>query len=289
MAELSDNIIDDKYEIIDCIGEGSYGCIYKAIDKKNKKLVAIKIENDNNEILKKEIKTTLYLNKNNIEGVLKIQDYGFHHFNRYVVFNLLNNCFHKLMKINKQFSKEKIFQFAIASLNILKDIHSKNIVHRDIKPGNFMMSNDNNLYLIDFGLAECTTYVLDEKRGPCTIGTEQFCSINIQKGYEYSKRDDLISLGYVLSYFYLGKLPWQHIINEKLFIEKKKDKVGLYKLLKNAIQIQIYLEYCFKLKINETPDYKLLIRLFNKYLKNLSLKDNKEEGDEITNSSEQVL
>lgn len=272
MIEGNEDLIKNNFEIIEKIGEGSYGNIFKAIDKKNKQLVAVKMENESNEILKNEIKTTMYLNNNNISGILKILDYGFHDSKRFVVYKILNKCFLSLMKINESFSKEEVFKFAIISLGILRDIHKMNIVHRDLKPDNFMIDKNNNLYLIDLGLSDSLTYQLDEKREPSTIGSELFCSINIHEGYEYGKRDDLISLGYIFAYFLLGKLPWENgFSNKRKFIEIKKDKYNLYKLLKDTIQVQIYLEYCFKLKINDKPDYKMLIKLFSKNLKELNL------------------
>ena len=85
-------------------------------------------------------------------------------------------------------------------------MHEKNYMHRDIKPDNIMMGlgeHSNTVYLIDFGL---TRQVIDAKTGKHIpfvgmknlIGTCRYVSVNSHKGFELSRRDDLITLGYVM-------------------------------------------------------------------------------------------
>ena len=102
-------------------------------------------------------------------------------------------------------------------------MHGKFYIHRDIKPDNIMMGlaeTSNIIHLIDFGL---TRLVIDPKTGkhiPLTsgknlIGTCRYVSVNSHKGFELSRRDDLITLGYVMLNLFKGSLPWQKIATTK--------------------------------------------------------------------------
>ena len=105
-------------------------------------------------------------------------------------------------------------------------MHEERIIHRDIKPDNFLIggteATKDNIYIIDFGLAKCFKNSDGEhipfRDGKNLTGTARYASISTHKGYgkcagvmidvEQSRRDDLETIGHVLLYFLRGSLPW---------------------------------------------------------------------------------
>ena len=118
----------------------------------------------------------------------------------------------------------------------IKVVHEERIIHRDIKPDNFMIGGTeqtkNTVYIIDFGLAKCYKSSDGEhipfRDGKNLTGTARYASINTHIGYEQSRRDDLETIGHVLLYFLKGTLPWQGLPGrskaEKYANIKKKKK-----------------------------------------------------------------
>jgi serine/threonine protein kinase len=178
---------------------------------------------------------------------------------------------------------DPINKIMIRLIEILENIHGHYVIHRDIKPENFMIL-ENEIYLIDFGLA--TFYINEEHEHTIfrddrefIIGSPKYISINIHNGIEPSRRDDLISIGYIYLYLYFGKLLWSdapqeisfpetyspmHILNEKnQFRKKYKVTDVITKIaLKCNEKINEYIEYCYNLKYDEMPNYNRLKKIF---------------------------
>ena len=117
----------------------------------------------------------------------------------------------------KKFSIKTVCMVGIQMLDRLEFIHSKNIIHRDIKPDNFVVGLEEKshiIYVLDFGLSKKfrssrTHQHIKFNVNKKLTGTARYASINALKGCEQSRRDDLEAIGYVLMYFLRGSLPWQ--------------------------------------------------------------------------------
>ena len=138
-----------------------------------------------------------------------------------MIMDLLGPCLEELFyECGKKLDLETILNLGVIITDIIKKIHEKGIVYRDIKPDNFLTSIDRTeIYICDFGLAKHYMIKNEDSKeneqihrpmsdGKSLIGTPRFASINTHIGLEQSRRDDLESFGYMLVYLLKGKLPW---------------------------------------------------------------------------------
>ena len=279
---LINKILFNKYKLLKKIGKGSFGNIYLSKEKYTNNYYAIKIENKIPSIsfLENEANLLLYLN---CPKTPSIQSFGYTVNYNYLIMELLgksledifNNILHK-----KPMSLRCICNLGYQMIEILEFIHNKNIIHRDIKPDNFLMSNGGNkyLYLLDFGLAIKFRENNNSKHFPLIkgrklTGTARYASVNALNGITQSRRDDLESVGYVLLYLLKGKLPWQSLMiknkEERYYkiMEMKRD-MPINELCKDyPEEFQKYFNYVRKLEYEEDPDYNMIKNLFKDILK----------------------
>lgn len=266
-------IVNNKYKILDKIGQGSFGFIYKGENCRTKEYVAIKVESiqSNFKLLKNESKIYQYLVNN--EGFPIVKWFGKDNCNYYMVINLLGESLQSLMTRKQTFSLKLVLQIGIQIINLLKVLHEYGFIHRDVKPDNFLLGLNNKskqIHIIDFGF--CKSYLIDGKhidssqKSSNLLGTPNFASINAHHFYELSRRDDLESLGYMLLYFYNGgKLTWSDInSNEIIMIMKSCLTVDESEEDKNIIFE--FISIVRRLEFKQTPDYEALIMVLKSKL-----------------------
>jgi len=274
-------IFFSKYKAIKKLGEGSFGKVYKA--EYNGENYAIKIEHKTKEQGLLELEATImsYLKGPNIPY---IKSYGYSGDFNVLVMQLLDKSLEDLINKYSTFSSKTVAMLGYQMVNILQYIHDRHIIHRDIKPDNFVMGakEDNaKLYILDFGLAkkyrssrtliQCP-YIKKKK----LTGTARYASIHALEAYEQSRRDDLESVGYVLMYFLRGNLPWQGLKvrskedRYKKILERKKE-TSSEDLCKNyPHEFFEYVDYTRNLEYEENPDYDFLRQKFKDVLKGLN-------------------
>ena len=270
-------LINNKYKIIEELGEGSFGKIYKGENVRTGELVAIKVESiqHGNKLLKNE--SIIYQYLVNTPGVPQIKWFGKDVDNYYMVINLLGDSLQTIKNSNRTgFSLTLTLQLGIKLISLLKVIHDKGLVHRDIKPDNFLFERNENgaqLFIIDFGF--CKTFMNqstqthnDMKKTKSLIGSLTYASLNAHDFIDLSRRDDMESIGYMLIYFLLGELEWQNVPSNMAFEEKNTTIRTLKLKIVNDARIPVivrdYLKYVRGLHFDETPDYKRLIEGFKR-------------------------
>lgn len=184
---------------------------------------------------------------------------------------------------------KNVLKYTITIIEIIEKIHERGVIHRDIKPENFMISQlglqdqqdheyheepatFKRLHIIDFGLSRI--YIKDDvhipnKQNSSIVGTMRYISTHIHEGNVYSRRDDIISILYVIIYLLKGKLPWCGLKMESDDKRTKAEMVYEVKKRKSITELceglpaifERMLTYAYKIGYDEKPDYIYLKRL----------------------------
>ena len=276
-ASKGDSNFAGRYKPILEIGSGTFGVVYMAINISNGEEVAVKLETTTakDSLLLHESKVYKVLSGG--EGIPHVRWFGQEKNYEILVMDLLGSSLEKLFELcSRRFTIKTILMLADEMINRMEYIHSKNIIHRDIKPDNFVIGSGTQcykIYIIDFGLAKKyrdngTRQHIPYREDKYLAGTRRYASINAHLGIEQSRRDDMESLGYVLMYFNRGNLPWQGL---NALTKKQKHERIAEKKMSTPVEVlckgfpeefAMYLNYCRGLRFDEAPDYMYLRQLF---------------------------
>ena len=266
---LLNDIFFGKYKTVKKLGEGSFGKVYKA--EYNGEYFAVKFESRSRtkSLLEQEATIMTYLQGPNIPYIVSNGYSGEYNL---LVMQLMDKSLEDILHIRKTFSIKTTAMVVFQLIGVLHFIHDKNIIHRDVKPDNCVMGSaelNENLYLIDFGLAKKYRSSRTLKQYPQTrkkrlTGTARYASIHALEGYEQSRRDDMESVGYIMAYLLRGGLPWQGLKLKskenkyKNILEKKKEITSqeLFKGFPN--EFPEILEYTKNLGYEQEPEYEML-------------------------------
>ena len=274
------------YEVIDVLGEGKFGIVYEV--EKREKRYAMKIEPRVTGLLKHECEILSFLASRGCKCSPRLYWYGsIDEKTRGMVMDKYNvSVYDYVKKYMKAFTVEQCKHMMFEMIAMLEDVHSRKIVHRDVKPQNFMFSDTGKLKLVDFGLSTTylyngTIHVPNEVR-TTIVGTMKYISPNVHRGNTPSRRDDLISLGYMGLWLYSGgeKFMWERIPNElarnykddetienpvNQYVMEKKNLTSIFQLCETNVDTKVfmkYFEYLYELGYESVPQYYALMREF---------------------------
>ena len=293
MTPAVDTRIADNYIVGRKLGSGSFGDIYLCIDSATGDERAAKFESVKSKHPQLMYEAKLLKHLQGAPGIANVYHCASEGEYNVMVMDLLGPSLEDVFNIcNRKLSLKTVLMLAEQMLYRIEYLHSKNFIHRDIKPDNFLMGRghkrSNILYLIDFGLAkkyrdQKTHQHIPYRENKNLTGTARYASINAHIGIEQSRRDDLEAIGYVLMYFNRGALPWQGIKantkQEKYHkIMEKKISTAVDQLCKGyPSEFSTYLNYCRTLRFEDKPDYAYLRRLF----KDLASRENFDLADSV--------
>jgi len=277
------------YRVIDMIGSGSYSDVYSGVDQVTSEKVAIKFEWTRAEKGRRLLdEAKLYKSLGRTNNTPNIRWSGTEAEYNIMVMDLLGPSLDSLfIACGRKFTLKTVLMLAEQMISLIQFVHSRDIVHRDIKPHNFLMGlgeDSHRVVIMDFGLAKRFRDADTGKHIPCTqgrgvTGTVRYASINVHRGLEPSRRDDLEAIGYVLMHFMRRTLPWQGLKasskrakHEK--IKRCKQKTSDEELCDGyPYEFVQFFKHCRSLQYEDKPDYDYLRRLMRGLFKRERFQD----------------
>jgi serine/threonine protein kinase len=257
--------------MIKILGEGSFSIVYEKDDDR-----VVKEEDEGfNNLLRMEARVMRKMSERDREGKYVVPVYSYEEFDgkrKMEMMRLkisLGDIMRRIIGVMDVYSVKNIGVRLILNLQF---IHSFGICHGDIKPDNVMLNRDyKRVYFVDFGLHK--NYMngkkhVEYKENVSPTGTLRFMSKNVNGWKKMSRRDDLISLGYMMIYLQKRSLPWQDVdvmgkMEKYKAVCKIKEEVDLGELCRGCIKgMEGYMGYCYGLGFEEKPDYGYLVSLF---------------------------
>ena len=243
----------NKYSFIKQINSGAFGIIYKGKNNFTNELVAIKKGSIEDKTLINEAKIYNYLN--NIEFIPIFKGFIKDENNIYIIIELMDD---NISILKNNITSTKFKNISIQLINTIEFLHTKGIVHRDIKPNNILLSN-NKIKICDFGFSKQiikNKKHIEYKKIDKIIGTPNFISINIHNLIEPTRRDDIESIFYIIIYL-IKDLPWREKdLNETKLIKENLLSIDL--LSENEKKI---FKLIRELEFSNTPPYQSIKEL----------------------------
>jgi mitogen-activated protein kinase 15 len=230
--EVEQHVIE-RYDLIQKLGKGAYGIVWKAIDKKYKQIVALKKVFDafhNATDAQRTYREVMFLQElNGHENIIRLRNIIKAENNKdlYLVFDHMEADLHHVIRANilEEVHKQYIVYQLLKSL---KYIHSADLIHRDLKPANILVNSDCQIKLGDFGLARSVASTGEDTNIKLTdyVATRWYRAPEILLGStKYSKAVDMWSVGCILGELIVGKAIYQgtSTLNQ---IEKVLELIG---------------------------------------------------------------
>ena len=209
-------ILADRYECLKRIGSGGMGDVYKAHDRRLDRIVAIKVlkseYNEDDNFIRKFRRESLAAASISHPNIVSIYDVGMETVADedvyYIVMEYIDGkTLKELIKEEGMLSQNQALNYLIQIAEALKIAHNKNIIHRDIKSQNIMVTRDNRVKVTDFGIARmagnATVTVTN-----AVMGSVHYFSPEQARGQKVDARSDIYSMGIVLFEMLTGEVPF---------------------------------------------------------------------------------
>ena len=201
-----------RYELIEKIGQGGMATVFRARDPQLDRMVAVKVlpsfENEDPafvERFKREAQSVAGLNHPNI---IQVHDFGEDKGFMYIVMELVTNGTLS-DRMTRKMALTEVMSVIVPLAAALDYAHGRGIIHRDIKPNNVLMAEDDRLVLSDFGLAKVLEASVAITKADSAMGTPEYMAPEQALGRDIDKRADLYSLGIMIYQMLLGQTPFR--------------------------------------------------------------------------------
>ncbi|KAH0496889.1 hypothetical protein TgHK011_004233 [Trichoderma gracile] len=299
VAQQKETIIDNRWRLDGIIGQGGFGSVYIATDILTNQIVAIKLQSlpiphNPSQVDDLERESLFYTLLRNDPGIATFHANGRNPPTasatpssssssafEYMVCELLGATLQNLFfRCGNKFSLKTTLMLADQLITRLESFHSRNLLHRDVKPDNFAMGfgaeKGKTVYILDFGLVG--DYLVDGKTAVAPsysfCGSYYWAAISAHLDRSQSPKDDLESLAYMLIYFARGSLPWQGYAHPDEPTSAMRERITRLKL---SIPVDVlcrdlpsafarHLKYVRSLGYRDRPNYGKLRAMYRRLM-----------------------
>ncbi len=209
---LPRSFLGKRYEILDLLGEGGMGAVYKARDRELDRIVALKVIRPelavHPEVLARFKQELILARKVTHRNVIRIFDLGEVDGTKFITMDYVEGQDLKgLVKAKGKLQIEEIVQIVKQVCLALEAAHNEGVVHRDLKPQNIMVDQQGRAYVMDFGIARSIEPGGMTQTG-MLVGTPEYMSPEQVRGEHVGPRSDIFALGLILYELLTGKMPF---------------------------------------------------------------------------------
>lgn len=202
-----------NYDLLGTLGKGGMGNVYKAMDKRLNREVAFKIldATSDEEAIKRFYMEAQAMKELDHQNVVHVFDFGQQNNQLFIAMTYVEGTnLSEILRNKEQLSFEAIEVIIRQIARGLLYAHNKGIIHRDIKPSNIMLTRDNRVYIMDFGISYIQEMAKERlTRTGMTMGTPEYMSPEQCHGDSVTLQTDIYSMGVILYEMTCGRLPFE--------------------------------------------------------------------------------
>jgi len=205
-------VLAGRYEILELLGQGGMGAVYKARDTELDRFVALKLIRrelaKNPQILRRFKQELILARQVTHKNVIRIFDLGESGGTKFITMDFVEgqDLRHLLYEQGK-FPPEQAARMMLQICRALEAAHSEGVIHRDLKPHNIMLDKNGRVYVMDFGIAR-SAYLPGMTQTGALIGTPEYMSPEQARGEKLTVQSDLFSLGVIFYELLTGQSPY---------------------------------------------------------------------------------